>query len=952
MRAPRRLFVTLLLLSLIAIPIVAQAPSEEWMTFETEHYRVHFPAEMEAWARKVTSRLESVREIVGEKIGFETDEVIDVLVMDPMSTANGSAWPFLGRARMVLWASPPDSGSVIGTYNDWVDLVTIHEQAHLTHLLIPSRRGIDRLFSAYTRLGPLMTKSPRWVIEGYATVIEGELTGSGRPQSDLRSAILREWARAGRLPTYGQLSSDSRSFLGMSMAYLTGSAYLEWLQQREGPESLKNLWRRMSARQGRSFSEAFRGVFGESPETLYARFLAELIHEALSLEEEIGPDVQGAEWQDLSWSTSAPDVSPDGSRLVIVERQREGRSKLVVWKTGDDDEAEEKFNERLEKILEKDPLDVAPVLRHPLRRDPEYTLEAPHDVELHSPRWLNGDEIVYVRFEPDSRGVLHPDLFVWSVETGAVRRATRGGDFRDPAPVAGTRDVIAVRNRHGFSQLVRVSLEWGETIEITEPSIDVVASAPSVSPAGDRLAFVEHRSGRWRLVVGDLRADSMTEVTLPEGATVIGTPEWTADGERIYQALGRQGFIEIHEIDVDGSSPVRLLTRSLGASLGPAIGGGERLFFLSLDPDGLDLHVLDPASVEDGLRLPENATPLARPPLTDVVALELEDPGAPEPYGFGRQELSFLTGGGRAAGQETFEAGVRIGDVVGRIETLVIGSISDGRAEGGAILARTQRWPVELGTRIYSFSLEPTFAPSDTPSTLNLEEERTGIEAMASWDRLWRDGFVKVGLSGLFEERGSPVFDDDSLWRAGAEIAGRRRWSPGSMRLGAGGQLLATTSRHDLTGLNAALELGAGTEDFGVLLGGRIAEVDEVIDPRDLIRVGGLQSVLEPSTDQLSRIDEPALSLGSLAGDRYEGVSGELRWGGPLRPFWSAHRAWMDGSGKGDWTELAGLRVSVDIPAMPILAIPRGALELGAAQILKGANADDIEWWLNVRWGN
>ncbi|HUF10573.1 MAG TPA: hypothetical protein VMO47_14735, partial [Rhodothermales bacterium] len=68
MRAPLRLFVTLLLLSLIAIPLGAQAPSEEWMTFETEHYRVHFPAEMEEWARKVTSRLESVREIVGEKV--------------------------------------------------------------------------------------------------------------------------------------------------------------------------------------------------------------------------------------------------------------------------------------------------------------------------------------------------------------------------------------------------------------------------------------------------------------------------------------------------------------------------------------------------------------------------------------------------------------------------------------------------------------------------------------------------------------------------------------------------------------------------------------------------------------------------------------------------------------------------------------------------------------------
>ena len=49
---------------------------------------------------------------------------------------------------------------------------------------------------------------------------------------------------AWRLPTYGALDATS-PFLGGAVRYLVGSAYLEWLERRKGPESLNHLWRRM-----------------------------------------------------------------------------------------------------------------------------------------------------------------------------------------------------------------------------------------------------------------------------------------------------------------------------------------------------------------------------------------------------------------------------------------------------------------------------------------------------------------------------------------------------------------------------------------------------------------------------------------------------------------------------------------------------------------------------------
>src|SRR6185295_686139 len=241
--------------------------------------------------------------------------------------------------------SPPGPESELGHYADWPELLIVHEETHLVHLLRPSRNPLRRLLAEAIPLSPIALAAPRWVIEGYATVVEGRLTGSGRPNGDLRAAILRRWAQAGKLPSYDRLAADTGSWRGMSMAYLLGSAYLEWLEERAGPGSLRSLWARMTARTARSFDDAFRGVFGDSPADLYDRFRAELTWKAIEAEHRSGPVVEGELWQDLSWSTGAPAVSPDGTRLAAVLPARNRPSRLVVWSTTPDEEGERKRSE-------------------------------------------------------------------------------------------------------------------------------------------------------------------------------------------------------------------------------------------------------------------------------------------------------------------------------------------------------------------------------------------------------------------------------------------------------------------------------------------------------------------------------------------------------------------------------------------------------------------------------
>src|SRR5690606_12323138 len=120
-----------------------------------------------------------------------------------------------------------------------------------------------------------------------------------------------------------------------------GSAFLERLAAREGDESLDLLWRRLTAREGRSFDDAFRGVFGGTPAEMWGRFSAELTWKAVEAQRRLQPVLRRGElWQDFRWGTGGAALSADGERLVLVLRGRDEPARLAVYATGADEEAE------------------------------------------------------------------------------------------------------------------------------------------------------------------------------------------------------------------------------------------------------------------------------------------------------------------------------------------------------------------------------------------------------------------------------------------------------------------------------------------------------------------------------------------------------------------------------------------------------------------------------------
>jgi len=467
-----------------------QAPDAPWLTFTTAHYRIHCPKAFEAFGREVAGQVEGIHAQYLGLIGFVSDQPIDILILDPVMDSNGMAFPLLRRPHVVLWKTAPEPDSVIGHHRGWPELLLTHELGHMHHLLRPSRK--PTLLERWSAVvGPIPMKAPRWVIEGYATLIEGKLTGSGRPHSAFRAAVLRQWALEGKLPTYEALSGAG-GFMGGSMAYLGGSAYLAWLETKTAdPKALQTLWTRLAGK--RDFEPAFLATFGFSPRNGYQRFCAELTHTALELERRAKAEGlrEGELVTQLNGMVSNLAVSPDGTKLMaqVIDPGKPG---LYVW----DLKAEPPKPKAKDADEPPDHAPAVPVLP-PYRR-----LGRIHGSLPWKPVWTSANTISYQLRLPDAEGVLQPHPRQWTV-------GKPGAALASPHPSG-----LTWKEVDGIWNLVDAS---------GKPLTRTLAAAwnPAASPDGKWIYYTQLSASGLQIRKLDASLPPLEEKALPRDATAL-----------------------------------------------------------------------------------------------------------------------------------------------------------------------------------------------------------------------------------------------------------------------------------------------------------------------------------------------------------------------------------------------------------------------------------------------
>jgi len=916
-----------------------------WRTVETPHFALHYPEPLEVWTRDLATRIESIDSAVARLVGYAPRGKTDIVVDDPYQLANGSAWPYLRRPAINLWASIPDPRDEIGEFRQWNEMLASHEFAHVAHLSRPSRNSFSRLLWSISPadLGPIAVAAPRWVIEGYATFVEGRVTGSGRPHGAWRAAYLRQWALEGQLPHYEQLNSWG-AYEGGVFAYLAGSAFLEWLASKHGDSSLVDVWRRLSAKQQRTFDQAFSGVYGESARVLYGRFTAELTSDAIAIERRLRAAAAdtGAIVQRTSWSTGDPSISADGQRVALVLRAATAPSRVVVWRTTTEPDSNGKRRDSLS--LERDPEDVPSRSIYPPPKRAIATLRAAGGSPYETPRFLRDGRVLLWRRVSRGEGSLTSDLYLWDPARRSVRRVTHDASLQNADPTPDGRSAVSEQCIHGWCDIVTVDLASGATRLLLEGSPARSFFKPRVSPDGQYFVVSVANGGRWRLGVFPVASSNKTLKLIDpdDGANRYDASFIAPDTIVAVSELG--GIANIERLDV-ASGSTRALTHVTGAAVAPAYNPRDHsVWFLSLYSRGYDVRRIERATSVAPIVAIDSVSGAAAPrPSRGIREFGIGPLSQPKSFGFSPRLFRWVPQPQVDADGSSIALGLVSSDLIGRSELLVIGAVGSPASSRGAAGSFTWR------------GLRPSISITGFVAEQRASASRAGVGA-SILDQRMSGGTAEIDITRLHDTwalRSRLAASASSLAPVGTaapalfpstsrtlgffDFAIARTWR------GTTGNLTATIGGDETAGQSFGQAFGRTTGRASLVTTGpgvpnlsasaSYGAVSRGSSGFEQFSIGGGLSPLVGRATSTQWVAMPALPRGAAFGSSVLTYRATLDAAPFAWYFWSASTADL-GNRFAVWHRVIGLEYLQSIARIPLAGTPAARAQVGVGRSL------------------
>lgn len=951
-------------------------PDKPWETLRLPHFTVDYPRAMRPWALDMARRLERERLAVIALVGYDPPRRVTIIVDDPYHESNGFALPFLGAPVIYVWPMPPDPGDELGHFRAWDEVVVVHEFAHIAHLTRPSRNPWQRFIWGILpeNIGPIARRSPRWLLEGYATHIEGIVTGSGRPSSAARAAVLRAFALAGQLPSYAEVS-NAPGYEGSAMAYLAGSAFLEWLIAQRGEGSLRNLWRRMTARTDRDFDAAFAGVFPGTPSELYGHFTAELTGSALAAAHAVanaGLD-SGVTVQRLAWYTGAPAASPDGKLLAIPIRSAVRPTRVVVWRTAADPIDSAALTRARRRAFERDSEDVPAIPYAPPPKHPVATLLADAGRAYEAPRFLaDGRQVLVSRDEPLPDGTFRPDLFLWTLATGHVRRVTHRAGIATADPTPDGRSAVGVRCSGGVCDLVIVSLTDGGIRTLAPGSPTRQFDRPRVAPDGQSVVVSIHASGAddstrayWRLALLRLPPDSsgIRYIGPADGASRYD-PAWLPDGRAIVAVSEAGGLQHLERIELS-TGITRPLALTTGAVLAPEpVGADSAIYFLT---DGVQGRTLSRIALSAGAAshsmpiIPDTLAP-AVVPASAAASLDSLPPSgplsSPHAYGAGARGYRVLPGLGLATDGRYGSLMVGSTDPIGRLGWTLQGVLGDpGTWRGGAFattwrdlggllpgspsidfaVAAVDQWPSRQSAGDFAAIAFP-------PGALDADERSVLIAIGTTERRPWgRDAYRVGGSLGSLVIAGGPTRGRSLAF---AEYGAEAMYGSDQLYASFTGSVNGAVGHTEGDGwqrIRGDAALAGGIGDLGLRASVTYGITSDA-PPFERFVAGGGAPPLTDSATLAERVAIPALPLGIVGGQSLLDYRLATDGSGPSWYYESVSA----GTDFRVWQRLVGVEQHVVVPSVPFARMPTVDVTGGMGYSLTAPFRDKLRGYLSV----
>ncbi len=559
--------------------VAAQVPPDaSWRSLETTHFRVTFPAELEAVARRAGERAERAYGYLSERLLTPPSGRIELLLTDHADQSNGfaNALPF---NRITVFVRPPMDGFGATHFDDWLETVVTHELVHIFHLDHTGPLGslVRAVLGRSSADWPAFPgyDVPAWIGEGMATYYESALTESGRVNGSFNDMVLRTAMLEGRFEGPDQVSGLSPNWPAGARVYAYGASFFDHMLDAYGEERMGEFvdaiarqiipWRVDSGAKD-AFGIGFREAWSSWEDGLEVGYRAQA--DSLAA---LAPLTQGESIAGDGRRVLFPAVSPDGLRLGYL--RSDGRSDIQL------------------RVANPDGSDPRKLTR--VNSVADWT-------------WLPDGDLLVAEQEFTDPYRVRSDL-VRVDRSGGERWITRGARLAQPTVSPDGRYAVAVQDGEGTNRLVRVDLSTGAV----EPVTDFVATehwaSPSWSPDGRWIAASRWRPGAfYDLFVLDPEGEIVHQVTADRAIDQDAT--WTPDGRRLLWASDRSGIPNLYAVAFDPVSgepgSLSQITNMIGGAAYPSVDpAGEWIYFSSYHSYGWDVERIrfDPDSWFDPL---------------------------------------------------------------------------------------------------------------------------------------------------------------------------------------------------------------------------------------------------------------------------------------------------------------------------------------------------------------
>lgn len=553
-----------LLLVFLLTPFASLAasldPGLKWHTAETEHFVVYWYDGEELVARRILDLVEPVHEDVTKAVGWGPKAKTHVVLTDVTDSANGFAIsaPF---NTIRLFVTAPQEGSSLDYYDDWLRMLFTHEYTHICH--IDKVSGMPRAMRAVfgTIIDPNQIQ-PRWIVEGYATYQETELSQAGRGRSAFADMLVRTTILDRKFPRISRAGGETEQWPTGYIPYIFGVKFLEHLKEVYGEESVKE-FTRLTGREYFPFYPFWPRINRKAKKVFGGKSFYRLWDEwKAKLEQEVADEKARLEAIGLTdverltkhgGSTASPRVSPDGKKVVYSMYNGKGPSSIRLM-----------------------------------------DLDGKHDKSVISKFTADG-----FGWTPDSKVFafgtekLWSDYYVWSdvyswhVSEKRLTRLTRGARARTPDYRPDGAELLFVTNDVSNNDLATLKVDQSLTWWTNEKTYTQY-STPRWNPQGTIVAVSAWLPGGYReILLLDASGKLVQRVTADR--FLDRDPTWSAKGEVLFFSSDRTGIANLFAYELSTGNYYQV-TNVLGGAFYPSVDASDAwIVFQGYTGDGYDV---------------------------------------------------------------------------------------------------------------------------------------------------------------------------------------------------------------------------------------------------------------------------------------------------------------------------------------------------------------------------